>query len=514
MEGQEQRVLEGISLDFEVRNEVIGSGSDVVLSPSPQSSSPLASTSLDSRKHSSGQGKEVAPPQSPPSSSPQPSVVVSSPAHRQSDLILPNHDIISDDIVQAEGEREEEEEVEDIVLYCNEHMLFSSLGEKKFRFALVWKDWAPRVVRIHSNGTLSHCRTTSVKPLPTHIFQLKNIEVTLMADASAMHEDYEDEENGEKVEQEHGLMVKCLTMDNIETYFRCILSVTELDKFLGALMNASGEHNLSKLTTTQIDVSFSPPVNKSNLAVNRMGVMAIGNLAESITNTIQNSVKRDYSNNSSNNKPTHTKKSSIMRRAIARAMDKYDQRSKLERVVARRGAFSWLPVIGSNDLIHGSWWFVIGSIGVVATTLVVIYNKYYLVLSDDDSTLTKNGFVATWLLLCISGVFSTLGSLAFVRAFHEDPPMRPMFPAFYHTQSDELLASWLFFFAMIPFIPYCLIFLSEERSHSLLYLIALIFAILVCLGSLLFVRACYPTDRVRRCKFNDLFDCSNNIFCR
>jgi hypothetical protein len=175
-------------------------------------------------------------------------------------------------------------------------------------------------------------------------------------------------------------------------------------------------------------------------------------------------------------------------------------------------------------------WFVIGSIGVVFTALGVVVNKYYIFLDDDDSTLSKQGFVASWVLMAISGLFSTLGkssrmiylniahrclslfrsffpshslmilyttgSVAFVRAFHEDPPMRPLF-TWYHFQSDELLASWLFFLATVPFVPYILIFLAEaeDHDHALFFLVALVFAVFICIGTLLFVRACYPSDK-------------------
>lgn len=139
---------------------------------------------------------------------------------------------------------------------------------------------------------------------------------------------------------------------------------------------------------------------------------------------------------------------------------------------------------------------VFGSVGIVFTSLAVVINKYDIFLSDDDSNLTKNNFVASWILMIISGVFSTLGSLAFVRAFHMDPPMRAVFSGFYHLQSDELLASWLFVGATFPFIPYCLIFVAQTHYHSLIYLVALAFAIIATLGSLIFVRACYPSDKV------------------
>jgi len=32
--------------------------------------------------------------------------------------------------------------------------------------------------------------------------------------------------------------------------------------------------------------------------------------------------------------------------------------SKAEVIIKRRGAFLWLPVLCSNDLVHGSWYFV------------------------------------------------------------------------------------------------------------------------------------------------------------
>lgn len=128
------------------------------------------------------------------------------------------------------------------------------------------------------------------------------------------------------------------------------------------------------------------------------------------------------------------------------------------------------------------------------TCIVVLANKYTHSLDDDDSLLSTDAFVISWVLMLISGVFCTMGSLAFVRAFHENPPMMPLFTC-YHLQSDELLASWLFFFSTVPFIPYVCVFLSAGYS-GLMYLLALAFAIIAAMGCLLFVRACYPSDQV------------------
>ena len=38
-----------------------------------------------------------------------------------------------------------------------------------------------------------------------------------------------------------------------------------------------------------------------------------------------------------------------------KALDRYDVRSRKERILAKRGALTWLPVCFKNDLVHGSW---------------------------------------------------------------------------------------------------------------------------------------------------------------
>ena len=95
--------------------------------------------------------------------------------------------------------------------------------------------------------------------------------------------------------------------------------------------------------------------------------------------------------------------------------------------------------------------------------------------------------------MVVSGLFFTLGSLAFIRAMHDDPPMRALFPNIYHMQSDELLGSWLFLLGTVIFIPYCMIFVAGTTS-KLLYLGLLVVSVIVTFGTYLFVRACYPTE--------------------
>lgn len=65
---------------------------------------------------------------------------------------------------------------------------------------------------------------------------------------------------------------------------------------------------------------------------------------------------------------------SIMRRSVATEMDKFDKRSKIERIRARRGSFKSLPVFFSNDLVHGSWWLSI------AIIIIALSPNYFFLL--------------------------------------------------------------------------------------------------------------------------------------
>lgn len=77
----------------------------------------------------------------------------------------------------------------------------------------------------------------------------------------------------------------------------------------------------------------------------------------------------------------------------------------------RRGVFKKLPILFSSDLIHGSWWFVFGSLWVMLVSLIVLCSTYYdTILGTDDSTLTESSFRVLWILLFISGFFFTLGN--------------------------------------------------------------------------------------------------------
>lgn len=136
-----------------------------------------------------------------------------------------------------------------------------------------------------------------------------------------------------------GITIKCKTLDGFDTYFRCIVEKNEFQKLINAIALASKETNVRTLGPAP---SFTQ---------------------EQITQHEQ-SKKGLYG--------------SIFRRStsIASALTKYDGKTKRERTINKRGALKWLPILYDNDMVHGSWWFVIGSIGFIITAVVTLINSY------------------------------------------------------------------------------------------------------------------------------------------
>lgn len=144
-------------------------------------------------------------------------------------------------------------------------------------------------------------------------------------------------------------------------------------------------------------------------------------------------------------------------------------------------------------VIFFSRWFVGGSLVsafIPIVPLVDIYFPFFVVPEKTDLAALSES--ATWILLILSGLFYTVGSLAFVRAF-EDPPLPPLFK-WYHLSTDELVAAWLFLLAALPSVPYALFFLgTNPTSHEYWGLLGA--SILFVLGSYGFVYTCYPCEK-------------------
>jgi hypothetical protein len=170
------------------------------------------------------------------------------------------------------------------------------------------------------------------------------------------------------------------------------------------------------------------------------------------------------------------------------------RRSRRARIQATRGAFRWLPVACSNDLVHGSWWFVAGSMIATLIPIVPVAELFYPFWPQKDSTLPILQDAATFGLLIFSGIFFTLGSLVFVRAF-EEPPLKPLFSS-EHFATDELLAAWLFLVATIPFVPFMGVYVYYN-VHVMVYWGCLIASIVFVVATYFFVLSCYPMEDTR-----------------
>jgi hypothetical protein len=194
------------------------------------------------------------------------------------------------------------EDSEEIVFQTALPVLFSPLMEKKLGLALQWKAWKPRVFEVRANATLVYRkdRTSSIKDK----FNITKVKINQLANSNVIA--------NALIQKENGIVVSCRSMDGFETFFRCILNDADLDSFYKSLRKVTQEHNLDNITRSSLTNHLNPSVAMTN--------------------------------------------QSVMRRTLAKAMDSFDSRSKIERVVARRGAFKYLPVYFSNDLVHGSWY--------------------------------------------------------------------------------------------------------------------------------------------------------------
>ena len=188
------------------------------------------------------------------------------------------------------------------------------------------------------------------------------------------------------------------------------------------------------------------------------------------------------------------------------------RRNRKKKIIARRGAFTFLPVYCSNDLVHGSWWFVVGSILATVIPVVPLVDLFYPFLSLTKTTqLPLFADASTFALLIVSGFFFTIGSLAFVRAT-EEPPLRPLFAKVtIHLETDELLAAWLFLLGTVPFPVLMLVYIDHDHK-ILVYWGCFFISTFFVIATYLFVLTCYPSDDERnfqyapllsRCLFNE-----------
>jgi hypothetical protein len=134
-----------------------------------------------------------------------------------------------------------------------------------------------------------------------------------------------------------GVTIRCKTSDGYDTYFRCVIDISQFEALKNAINLSAKETNIDSLGPIRV---FTP----EEIALHKK-----------------------------NNSGLYR---SIMRRTISSAVNQYDGRTRRETILAKRGALKDLPVLFDNDMVHGSWWFVVGSIGFLATSVITLINSY------------------------------------------------------------------------------------------------------------------------------------------
>jgi hypothetical protein len=158
-------------------------------------------------------------------------------------------------------------------------------------------------------------------------------------------------------------------------------------------------------------------------------------------------------------------------------------------------------------------------------TLVELHLKFFDV--PEKTAVKAFDESLTWVLLILSNFFFTVGSWVFIRYFlsqiafsnylfvfdratllicimpmlhgfcraFKEPIPPPLLPSWRHFRTDELLGSWLFFIAMLPAIPYSLVFI-KYNPHRMAYW-GVFFAALLSVGaSGFFVYTSYPSTGI------------------
>lgn len=157
-----------------------------------------------------------------------------------------------------------------------------------------------------------------------------------------------------------------------------------------------------------------------------------------------------------------------------------------------REVFHFLPVYGLNDMVHGSWWFVWGSVLsllIAIIPLIDIYDKFFT--TPEATQLKAFDEASTWIFIIISSFFFTLGSYAFVLAF-EDRPKKLLFKIPL-VENNEQLGAWLTLYAMIPYIPYSIVYIQYNPSR-LAYWGTFFASIFFTIAAVFFVYTSYPHD--------------------
>ena len=209
----------------------------------------------------------------------------------------------------------------ELIFESKQSCLFSNLRDGKFE--KTWKPWSNRFLFIRTDATLvyKHNPDTVAK----RILDLKSIKLVPIPLA---------ELDSPIPYNEIGMLVECKE-SGYYAAFKCVMTFDEAELLLWALRKVALEHNLNE---------YQPLFDQAKQAAREVAVP-----------------KGNRSN---------------MRRSIAYNMDRHEKLSRHQRIIAKRGALEWLPVAFTNDLVHGSWWYVLGSFFTVFFPMFIIIGNH------------------------------------------------------------------------------------------------------------------------------------------
>lgn len=241
-----------------------------------------------------------------------------------------------------------------------------------------WKKWDKAYLRLREDGVLIHCNASD--SLKNKYSILRVCFITIMdlkednnIQNSNVSDDFSSTQSPLVLSKEVGVTITLCTIKNIETKIRFIIFEKDLEDLFFSIRLVSNAHNLDNLQR------ISVPPNTSSASS-----------SSSFSSTSRQSINTSQPNNNINNNSNKNNNNSF-RKAINVQLDELHKSNRKTNVVNKRGAFKYLPVLFSNDLVHGSWWFFLGSIGVVLSSAVVLGNSYGSreYLGEDDSVLTR-----------------------------------------------------------------------------------------------------------------------------
>jgi hypothetical protein len=206
-----------------------------------------------------------------------------------------------------------------VIFQTSSTILLSLLATENLGLGMKWKSWKPKKLLVTRNAeiisasisSMAWTSATNSRSIVTSdkdnvVFDIRAIKISKISLDSK-------ESKTQNVKREIGLHIKCKNSNNDDTYFRCIMPENEIAAFYDAIKQVSKVNNIDDI------VDLHQQQEDGEFILNALPILA--------------------------------STQSVMRRAIASAMDLIEERHRRAGIINRRGAFEWLPVYFKNDLV-------------------------------------------------------------------------------------------------------------------------------------------------------------------